>query len=254
MIILFAVVAFPVFAQEEHLVAVSTDDLSRVSNISNISNLQDVIINREQGSGEPVMPTDPGRRQPSAGTPSGGDNQPRPPRRRREIKNREFDEAEKIRLLLSGHCDFPTREDLLNTSQNANEILTNIVMNEDILPSVRMRAVRALSYFQTEENAQSLIEILNDHENQRTTLVISAISGLVRLLQADAVPYIAPFLADSYDFIRFVTISSLKNCPGQEAVDALEERRKVETNRFFIYKLDDAIQNHCVDECTMTQN
>lgn len=69
-------------------------------------------------------------------------------RRKRTIENREFSDKEKITLLLNAHCDFPTKEDLLQTSVNAEAHLLEIIEDENILLSVRMRAVQALSYFQ----------------------------------------------------------------------------------------------------------
>ena len=86
-------------------------------------------------------------------------------RRKRTIENREFSDKEKITLLLNAHCDFPTKEDLLQTSVNAEAHLLEIIEDENILLSVRMRAVQALSYFSTPttSNTRSCSSRLSEH-------------------------------------------------------------------------------------------
>lgn len=170
-------------------------------------------------------------------------------RRRQAIENREFGDKEKIALLLNAHCDYPTKEDLLQTSANAESHLLEIIEDESILLSVRMRAVQALSYFLTPISRETLETILaHPNDVEHTLMLIHAIRSYT-IIAPDAAPAIVePFLASDSDFIRFVTINSLKNCPGDAALQVLQNRYDVETNRFFKMRLKQAIDNHCKND------
>jgi hypothetical protein len=181
----------------------------------------------------------------NAQTPGAQPN-PQRPRRRRTIENREFDDREKIILLLNAHCDFPSRDDLLSTSPNAEKHLQSIVDDDSVLLSVRMRAVQALSYFATPMNRETLEKILAHPElAEHRLMVIQAIRAYAIIAPDQAPAAIEPFLSHPTDFYRFMAISSLKNCPGQAAIDVLKRRYEVETNRYFQMRLKDAIDNHC---------
>lgn len=171
---------------------------------------------------------------------------PNMPRRRRTLENREFDDCEKIILLLNAHCDFPSRDDLLSTSADAEKHLQSIVDDDNVLLSVRMRAVQALSYFATPMNRETLERILAHPEQaEHRLMVIQAIRAYAIIAPEQAPAAIEPFLSHPTDFYRFMAISSLKNCPGQAAIDVLKRRYEVETNRYFQMRLKDAIENHC---------
>ncbi len=174
---------------------------------------------------------------------------PNQPRRRRTLENREFDDREKIILLLNAHCDFPSRDDLLSTSPDAEKHLQSIVDDDSVLLSVRMRAVQALSYFATPMNRETLEKILAHPEQaEHRLMVIQAIRSYAIIAPEQAPAAIEPFLSHPTDFYRFMAISSLKNCPGQAAIDVLKRRYEVETNRYFQMRLKDAIENHCKGE------
>ena len=181
--------------------------------------------------------------------PQGPGAQPNMPRRRRTLENREFDDREKIILLLNAHCDFPSRDDLLSTSPDAEKHLQSIVDDDNVLLSVRMRAVQALSYFATPMNRETLERILAHPEQaEHRLMVIQAIRSYAIIAPEQAPAAIEPFLSHPTDFYRFMAISSLKNCPGQAAIDVLKRRYEVETNRYFQMRLKDAIDNHCKGE------
>lgn len=167
----------------------------------------------------------------------------------REIPNREFSDREKIELLLNGHCDFPTKEDLISTAPEAEKILQEILEDEGVLLSVRMRAIQALSYFSTIQNRAAIEDILaHPEESDHAIMLIQAIHAYAVMAPQDAPRAIAPYLAYNADFVRFVAINSLKNCPGQAALDALKARYAIETNRFFKTRLKQAIDFHCKKE------
>ena len=202
-----------------------------------------------QSSGVQASQTSEATPQPSAvpGQQTPG-AQPRPqgPRRRRTIENREFDDREKIILLLNAHCDFPSRDDLLSTSPDAEKHLQSIVDDDSVLLSVRMRAVQALSYFATPMNRETLEKILAHPEQaEHRLMVIQAIRSYAIIAPELAPATLEPFLSHPTDFYRFIAISSLKSCPGQAAIDVLKRRYDVETNRYFQMRLKDAIDNHC---------
>ena len=171
-------------------------------------------------------------------------------RTRRVIQNREFSDREKIELLLNAHCDFPSKEDLLSTSPDADTHLQAIFADESVILSVRMRAVQALSYFATPQNRETLEWVLAHPEQvEHPLMLIQAIRSYVKVAPDLAPKAIEPFLSYDGDLIRFVAIDSLKNCPGQAAIDVLKARSRVETNRFFQTRLRQAIDGHCQKSC-----
>ena len=177
------------------------------------------------------------------GTASNG--QPQPRRAPRVILNREFDARDKIMLLLNAHCDFPSKEDLLSTSPDAEKQLRDILNDESVLFSVRMRAVEALAYFDTPQNIDTVETILNNPEKHEPLMLMQAIRAYPKMTPDRAPAALAPYLAHDNDFIRFVTITSLRNCPGNAALSVLQSRYNIEKNRFFQSRLKQAIDNHC---------
>ena len=171
-------------------------------------------------------------------------------RTRRVIQNREFSDREKIELLLNAHCDFPSKEDLLSTSPDADTHLQAIFADESVILSVRMRAVQALSYFATPQNRETLESVLAHPEQvEHPLMLIQAIRSYVKVAPDLAPKAIEPFLSYDGDLIRFVAIDSLKNCPGQAAIDVLKARSRVETNRFFPTRLRQALDGPCQKSC-----
>ncbi len=171
----------------------------------------------------------------------------RPPvRRMKTIENREFDDREKIVLLLNAHCDFPSKEDLIATSPDAEKHLQDILKDETVLFSVRMRSLEALAYFDTPQNIQTMEWMLNNPDKIKHPLMLmQAIRAYPKVAPQQAPATLEKFLKSDNDMIRFITISALKNCPGDAAVDVLNKRYAVEKNRYFQTRLMDAISNHC---------
>ena len=179
----------------------------------------------------------------------GGDKALDPQQRGRRIPrvilNREFDDREKIMLLLNAHCDFPSKEDLLSTSPDAEKHLRDILSDESVLFSVRMRTIEALAYFDNPQNLETVENILAHPDEHEQLMLMQAIRAYPKMAPDRAPAALAPYLAYDNDFIRFVTISSLKNCPGDAALSTLKSRYAVEKNRFFQSRLKQAIDNHC---------
>ncbi len=173
-------------------------------------------------------------------------DQPEATRRVREIKNREFDDRQKIELLLSAHCGFPSKEDLLSTSPDAEKHIQDIINDDNVLGSVRERALRALAYFTTPGNEASLKEILErGYSTNNRIAVMYALNAYSNVAGDRAAPVIARFLEHPDEYIRLVAIRNLKATPGEASLKALQDRRRVEENRFFQTKLDQAIAGHC---------
>lgn len=191
------------------------------------------------GESHAQAPEPPGEGETAGAQPGGGAV-------KRTIENREFGDKEKIVLLLNAHCDFPSKDDLSETSRDAEAHLLEIVRDEQLLLSVRMRAVQALSYYSTPANRETLENILAHPEDADHPLMLIQAIRAYAVIAPDAAPEaIAPFLSSPSDFIRFVAIDSLKNCPGQAALQVLSDRYQTETNRFFKMRLKQAIDGHC---------
>lgn len=176
-------------------------------------------------------------------------------RGKRVIVNREFDDREKITLLLNAHCDFPTKEDLLSTSADAEKHLHSILNDASVLFSVRRRALEALAYFETEYSHQMLEWILSHpDEIKHPLMLMQAIRSYPQIAPDKAPDLLEPYLASDNDMIRFVTISALKNCPGNSALNVLKRRYAIEKNRFFQARLKQAMDGHCQQETYCTSS
>lgn len=181
-----------------------------------------------------------------ATTPQGSDGQPLPPRRKRELKNREFDDCEKIRLLICAHCDFPSKEDFLLTSADPETCIKTIIEDETVLISVRERALTALAYFDSSANRASLKQTLEHAGTSDNRLfVLYAIVAYSNIAKEESVPLIEKFMHHEDDFVRLTAIRRLGQTPGIEAYSALKKQYQVEENRFFRQKLEDALAEHC---------
>lgn len=163
-----------------------------------------------------------------------------------EIKLREFDEREKIALLLSSHCSLPSREDMLITSPEAESHLQSIIEDDTALVSVRMRALDALAYFPSPQNAETLRAVLaNPKEAEARRILVSGMRAYLRLVGAQAAPLLETFLDNPDSFVRLVAIRSLSQCPGSQALSILQKHHSLEESRFFKTKMAQAIENHC---------
>lgn len=166
--------------------------------------------------------------------------------RKRELKNREFDDCEKIRLLMCAHCEFPSKEDFVSTGRDPETCIKAVIADESELISVRERALTALAYFDSSENRASLKQTL---ENADTTedrfFVIYSIVAYSQIAQEESVPLVSRFMAHGDDFVRLTAIRRLGETPGNAAYTALKKQYQIEENRFFKQKLEDALAAHC---------
>ncbi len=177
-----------------------------------------------------------------------------PRRFKLELKNREFDDREKIALLLSAHCDFPSKEDLLSTSPDAEKHIISILADETVLESVRERALEALAYFKSPENEAALRENLEKvYDSENFMLIMYSMRGYASVAEQRAVPLLARFMEHKLDYVRISAIRQLQLIPGKAALEALQNRLANESNRYFRSKLEDAIKHHCTQKTRCTQ-
>ena len=176
------------------------------------------------------------------------ESQPERVRRpRREIQNREFEDCEKIALLLNAHCDMPTLEDLNSTSPKAERCLLEILDDEGALFSVRLRALESLSLYgtQADEALRRNLEALLDHPDEVKPLALmQAIRAYSKIDPENAPDKLSSFFEYDNDMIRFVTISSLCGNASPKALSALQTWYQKEKNAFFKRRLEQAIQGH----------
>ncbi|MBQ1267243.1 MAG: HEAT repeat domain-containing protein [Proteobacteria bacterium] len=166
--------------------------------------------------------------------------------RKRELKNREFDDCEKIRLLLCAHCEFPSKEDFVTTSADPESCIKGIIADETVLISVRERALTALAYFDSVENRESLKQALEDaNESDDRFFVIYAIIAYSNIAEEEAVPIVEKFLQHKDEFVRLTAIRRLGMIHGKEAYQALKKQYQIEENRFFKQKIEDALAEQC---------
>jgi len=177
-----------------------------------------------------------------------------PRRFKLELKNREFDDREKIALLLSAHCDFPSKDDLLSTSPDAEKHIIDILGDETVLESIRERALEALAYFKSPENEAALRENLERvYESENFMLIMYSMRGYASVAEQRAVPLLARFMEHKLDYVRISAIRQLQLIPGKASLEALQNRLANENNRYFKSKLEDAIKHHCTQKTRCTQ-
>ncbi len=140
--------------------------------------------------------------------------------------------AERLRFLLSGYHYFPTQEDLLKVAE-ADEVagmLRTIAQDIDERPTMRMKALDALMYF---NDAATLVYVehiaLNDpaapEELLRTEQLMQhhAIMTFAKLKKKDSVPSLEKLLSHNDIQVQMTAISALGKHGGQPGLQALKK-------------------------------
>lgn len=153
----------------------------------------------------------------------------------------EFDDREKLMLLLNSHCNFPTKEDLEQTVHAPAQLLMEIMQDEAVLLTVRSRALRALGYFEDAANEEALRRSLIDFEKMPRTILSNTIRAYGTMAGERGVEILKPFLVNEEHLVRIVAITTLRDIPGEQSTQALEGRLSVETNHYFRMRLQRAL-------------
>ena len=150
---------------------------------------------------------------------------------------------EKITALIANHCTLPEKNELLKVDADAENTITDIINDETIIDSVRMRAIQLLTYFPTDNNEQQLIHILNDPAATRR-IKIRTITTYAEINPQQAPLLLKKLLADPDNALKFVTIVTLQRTNSQTALNALKEGIQNENNKLFLKYLNRAVNNH----------
>lgn len=155
------------------------------------------------------------------------------------IKNRD-EVRQRLEFLLSGYEYFPSRKDLdgLAPPQALITLLQGMAHEGDLRPSLRLRAVDALSLYEGPEVRDFLTTILaiNPDEAEPSQLRVTrlmrhrAINSLARLDAENAVETLVPFLEDRDLQMRLTAISALGQFGGQAGKKAIEDLRTRDTH------------------------
>jgi len=133
--------------------------------------------------------------------------------------------------LLSAHCSFPTREELVAISADAPALLMEIFNDPNALPSVRMRALDALGYFNTPETESFLVYLLENHGQLETRHLHHAITAYGKVAGERSIPAVRGFLEHADVQVRMTVIDALRSFAGQPGRELLQQRLAVEPNR-----------------------
>lgn len=150
-------------------------------------------------------------------------------------------EREKLLLLLSTHCDFPTKEDLVSSISDVEVHLISLTEDESLIPTVRSRALRALGYFDSSENEEALQQALRSSHAVPRMMLASMIQAYGRIGKERSVELIKLFLDHHDDMVKISAINSLRNCECKEGEDALRERMVKENNLYFKRRIESAL-------------
>lgn len=155
------------------------------------------------------------------------------------IKNRAM-VRQRLEFLLSGYEYFPSRKDLdhLAPPSAIVTLLKEMAHEADLRPTMRLRAVDALSLYEGDEVRDFLTAVLAIHPDEvepdqlRVTRLMRhrAINSLARLDAEKAVDTLRPFLEDSDLQIRLTAISALGQFGGEAGKKAIEDLRARDTH------------------------
>ncbi|MDX9719475.1 MAG: HEAT repeat domain-containing protein [Myxococcota bacterium] len=153
----------------------------------------------------------------------------------------EMDPKAKIKLLLSAHCSFPTRDELLAVTDDVASILIELYEDPASIPSLRTRAIDALGWFQEDATANFFEQVLTRPETPERELH-HAISAYNKAFGDLAVPTTVVFLNHSDVQLRLTAVDALGKNGGKAAQAVLLERQAREVDPVVSEKLQRAIR------------
>ena len=138
----------------------------------------------------------------------------------------------KVVFLLSGYEYFPSRADL-DAVAGADEIsalLRGFALDEDLRPSLRLRAVDALGYYDDDETTKLLVELSTTapkadlpRRKLRTAGLLRhhAITALARSKKAESVSVLESIFAEDEVQLTLTVVHALGKHGGKEGREAL---------------------------------
>ncbi|MFP4598599.1 MAG: HEAT repeat domain-containing protein [Persicimonas sp.] len=138
-------------------------------------------------------------------------------------------EYERATTLLSGFHGIPAKEVFEQKLDNPEQILLGIALNEDTSAVYRKQALAALAYWPGDTVFSLYGRLLKDTQTEDT------LRHRVMLLMAEhfedrALEKLRPFLSDDDLQLRLSAIEAIRRLPSDDAVEALREALKTETN------------------------
>ncbi len=138
-------------------------------------------------------------------------------------------EYERATMLLSGFHGIPPKETFEQKLDNPEQILLGIALSEDTSAVYRKQALAALAYWPGDTVFSLYGRLLKDAQTEDT------IRHRVMLLMAEhfadrALEKLRPYLSDDDLQLRLSAIEAIRRLPSDDAVEALREALKTETN------------------------
>lgn len=136
---------------------------------------------------------------------------------------------ERATMLLSGFHGIPPKETFEQKLDNPEQILLGIALSEDTSAVYRKQALAALAYWPNDTVFSLYGRLLKDAQTEDT------IRHRVMLLMAEhfegrALQQLRPYLSDDDLQLRLSAIEAIRRLPSDDAVEALREALKTETN------------------------
>ncbi len=141
-------------------------------------------------------------------------------------------QIDKVKLLLSGYEFFPTREDLERATPMAAQVLMHIAEDEEALPSMRLRAVDALGFFQKEDKVALYFEAALQQEHREAVYLRHTVTSSLRAFGQQALPWVQPFLTHQNLQVRLSAVHALGRFGGDEGLGMLRVQHDLEQDVF----------------------
>jgi hypothetical protein len=138
-------------------------------------------------------------------------------------------DLESAELLLMGYHGLPPKEAFEENLDQPKVVLTSIVLDDDGFLLRRKRALAALGYWADAGVLRLYTRLLQDPQAPEA-LHHAAILSIADHFPDEALGHLEPYLTHDDLQYRLSAIEAIRRLPGEDAIDALREALKTETN------------------------
>lgn len=146
-------------------------------------------------------------------------------------------EFERAKLLLSGYHGVPSKETFEETLDHPKLVVMAIALDEDSFGMHRKHALTALGYWADAGVLRTYTGLLQDtqtDESLRHRLMLL----IADHFQSEALGHLKPYLSHDDLQYRLTAIEAIRRLPGDDAVAALRQAKKSETNKVALERLE----------------
>lgn len=138
-------------------------------------------------------------------------------------------DVERAKMLLMGYHGLPSKETFEDNLDQPKVVVTSIALDQDGFTLHRKRALAALGYWADAGVMRHYTQLLADAQTPET-LHHATILLLAKHFPKEALGHLKPYLAHANLQYRLSAIEAIRRLPSDDAVEALREALKTETN------------------------